>query len=58
MFLVFADGTHYELYDIDSLNGARSVDTGGPSAFGYPAPASASGLRQTSQPAAGGREFF
>jgi hypothetical protein len=29
LFLVFTDGTHYELYDIDSLNGARAVDRGG-----------------------------
>jgi hypothetical protein len=29
LFLVFSDGTHYEFYDLDGLNGARWTDRGG-----------------------------
>ena len=29
LFLVFSDGTHYEFYGMDDLNGARWVDPGG-----------------------------
>jgi hypothetical protein len=29
LFLVFADGTHYEFYDMSDLNGARGIDRGG-----------------------------